>query len=189
MRIPMRAARRIGLFSVVLFVLLSLGATPAVVLASGPSPKPTPDSSLPQQSDLHPQAPSGSGSAAITLGVNPYGCYSQSDYPHLSTTSGGTQTVAYGWTKCAIQQPYEEVQVWLYRWDCVLGVFCRWTQVGYANVHNSYINPGQVRGVAAYTCNGSTGHDYLVQTYSKIVDASGTTYDGWSSNKWTVMCG
>jgi len=185
------SVRRWLLLVLALVVAVTVSLIFSGALASSPSPKHTPDPTLPNQTTLTSSSSSTVGTtavgAALTLSSNPYGCYSRSDYPHVSNALGYPQAVAYGWTLCSIQPPQESAQAWLYRWDCILWIFCGWTSVGYAPGY--YYAYGQYRAVPAHTCSGTSNHNYLIQTYSQITDAAGNVYSAWTGNQQSANCG
>ncbi len=185
------SARRSVLLMIALAVAVAISLVFSGTLASAPSPKHAPDPTLPQQTTLtsatSPTGRTPAVGAALPLSTNPFGCYSRSDYPHVSNALGYPQAVAYGWTLCSIQPPQESVQAWLYRWDCTLWIFCGWTSVGYAPGY--YYSYGQFRAVPAHTCSGTSNHNYMIQTYSQITDPAGTVYSAWTSNQQSANCG
>jgi hypothetical protein len=124
--------------------------------------------------------------APATALPNPYGCYGQSDYPHISQHYPD-RVAAEARTVCTSPVPYEFVESWLYRHDCILFV-CWWTQVGHDS--SSQQSFGRVTDHPSYTCNGQSNHDYLVQSYHEVKGYDGNTYTGNTAQQSNnIPCG
>lgn len=124
---------------------------------------------------------------ATSLVSNPYGCFSRSDLPHMSTHVPGTVD-AQANTYCRYVMPRIYVRGTLYRQDCFFAV-CWWTQVSQLSKTVNwasivYVNP-------AYTCVGSTPtHKFQLSTYSEATGPDGITYTGSSvSQSGDLPCG
>jgi len=139
------------------------------------------------QMTLQPKAaPAGNvTSAALVVGGNPFGCYGQSDRPHISGHYPDRVT-AQGKTACTAWQPYEYVDSYLYRKDCFLFV-CWWTQVGHES--SSSQSWGAVYSHPNHTCNGTSSHRYRIESYHEVHGTDGKTYTGYTANEYDVPCG
>jgi hypothetical protein len=174
-------------------LLVAVTASTAAA-ASPPTPSPAPATHAPGAggtSILAPVTPSG-GISALDIQVNPWGCYTRSDNPHMSYSAPGTMN-AQGWTICDGDshghRPNEYyVESWLYYWDCFF-FYCRWTQTDHRV--GQYFDQAMYRAIVTHNCSSSANRAYRIETYSRVKGYVGTsynTYDGWSAKEATIPC-
>jgi len=128
----------------------------------------------------------GSRQLAQPAALNPYGCFSRSDNPHMSEHAPGSAS-AQGTTFCNDLMPRVYVEATLYRQDCILFV-CWNTQVDFRSLAhtfatNVYVNP-------SYVCHGTSGHKYQINTFSSATGYDGVTYYAQTTNSIpSLPCG
>ncbi len=165
-------------------------AAPSVALAAsnGSAPHGTPGHDGPSRSQLvyssGPVGVNGTIKPNIALDVNPWGCYSQSNNPHLSGHNPGYVS-AIGTTTCTSVPPDNYTEGVLYRQDCFL-FFCSWPEVGDASqdVHFTL----QTRAIPNHQCSDNSSHLYELDTYSEVDDGE-NFYSTVTYQQATVNCG
>ncbi len=176
-----------------LITVLALPATAAAPPSTAqPVPRPTIDvSDGPDAAPLTPEpdgvisAEDATVDASLPLTPNPWGCFSKTDYPHLSSHQPGTINVV-GWTRgCSAPQPTLTVHVELQVRRGPYPLFWWWETI--ATGINGCQNCTQVKANAG-TCDPGQ-HVYRGKTYSSMTGLDGQTYSATSySQQATLYC-
>lgn len=183
-----RMRRLVGSVIAVVSVMAML-AVPSVALAanhSGSHGKPghTEPSNAQLVRSSGTSGASGTISANAALDVNPWGCYSQSNNPHLSGHNPGYVS-AIGTTTCSVAPPDNYTDGALYRQDCFL-IFCKWTEVGSDEQDLSFVT--STRAIPNHQCSDASSHLYELDTYSEVDDGV-NFYSAITYKQATVNCG
>ena len=199
-RLSSRLSRGFAIASVALLVLVAPVAAADPHGATGVSPLATVHPDVATPSVAH-----GSGvKAATSTGyeLNPWGCSTQTQNPHLSGHYLGTVAAVaihncngyYGANPSIRTYPTTQtLEAWLYYNSCFLFIFCSWNQVDHWSsgpVSSSVsINLGHT---LAANCNNGNSTSWRLDAHGTSFGWNGssyTTYASDSQNNVTLACG
>ncbi len=136
----------------------------------------------PSQASLTKGGTSGGISPQDSLPGNPWGCFGQSDNPHLSGHNPGYVS-AIGHTDCTTAPPNSYTTANLFRQDYCIVALCHWTLVGTDEQTDSF--NAHTRAIPNHLCSDSSSHLYEIDTYHQVDDGTNIyyTYTGETSNR------
>ncbi len=126
-----------------------------------------------------------------TMAVSPYGCEGTSDNIHPSGSPG--LLIGRAWSRCNLV--VQSIETWsrLYKWNCVLFIFCGWDQVGADYKFVAGPTTGmdawdRAEAIAASNCVVGGG-DYRSEGDHRFVGYDAVTYYAFTGQNSThVVC-
>ncbi len=140
-----------------------------------------------------------SAAATSSVELNPWGCTTTTDNPHLSTHFPGT-VAAHGYHSCTgywgtnysipTWPDYQTLEVWLYYESCFL-IFCGWNQVDHWASGANYVAT-KLDWVVEANCNNSNSTRWRIYAAGSSYGFGGSSkqlYTSSSEKIATVGCG